>query len=117
MQSSPIHDGLLCTFPVHNLRLMAIIITLKSSVTRFGEMTPLWQIFKALGQNFDGLVSVEQNFEPHLANLLYYVANSHCSKWTINKQIIYPSGHTARNGSSGLCTVKIDELFKLHLLS
>jgi len=48
---------------------MAIIITWKSSVTRFGEMTPLWQIFKALGQNFDGLVSVEQNFEPHLANL------------------------------------------------
>ena len=55
---------------------MAIIITLKSSVTRFGEMTPLWQIFKALWQifkalwqNFQGLVSVEQNFEPHLANL------------------------------------------------
>ena len=48
---------------------MAIIITWKSSVTRFGEMTPLWQIFKALWQNFDGLVSVEQNFEPHLANL------------------------------------------------
>ena len=70
---------------------MAIIITWKSSVTRFGEMTPLWQIFKALWQifkalwqNFQGLVSVEQNFEPHLANLLYYVANSHCSKWTKN---------------------------------
>ena len=34
------------------------------SVTRFGEMSPLWQYFKSLGQVFKSLFSVWQNFEP-----------------------------------------------------
>ena len=49
-------------------------------MTRFGEIPPLGQNFKALSQFFEGLISVGQNFEPTLANLLYYLANFLCSK-------------------------------------
>ena len=59
------------------------------------EIPPLLQNFKTLGQYFEGLVSVGQNFEPTLANLLYYLANFHCFKWPNIKQLIKSSGHTA----------------------
>ena len=36
-----------------------------SSVTRFGEILPLWQ-------NWDGLFSIWQNFEPTLAKVFCY---------------------------------------------
>ena len=63
-------------------------------MTRFGKIPTLRQNFQALRQFFEGLISVGQNFEPTLANLLYYLANFHCSKWPNIEQIIYPSGHT-----------------------
>ena len=40
----------------------------KNSVTRFGEILPLWQNFKNIGPFFDGLFCIGQNFEPIWAN-------------------------------------------------
>ena len=36
----------------------------ESSVTRFGEISPLGQTFKNLRQTFEGLFCVWQNFKP-----------------------------------------------------
>ena len=47
------------------------------SVTRFGEIPPLWQNYKTLGQLFEGFVIFGQIFETTLANLLYCLANFH----------------------------------------
>ena len=63
-------------------------------MTRFGEIPPLWQNFKTLRQCFESSVGVGQNFEPTLANLIYYLTNFDCSKWPNIKQLIWPSGHT-----------------------
>ena len=65
-----------------------IISDIKISVTRFGEIPPLWQNLKTLRQFFEGLFSVGQNFKPTLANLVYYLAILHWSKWPNIKQII-----------------------------
>ena len=37
------------------------------SVTRFGEISPLWQNFKSLGNFLNGLFSIWQTFVPTLA--------------------------------------------------
>ena len=68
---------------------------------------PLWHNFKTLSQYFEGLVSVGQNFEPTLANIWYYLANFHCSKWPNIKQIMYPSGRTDRWLPIAMCTTYI----------
>ena len=65
-----------------------IFLFYKSSVTRFGEIPPLWQNFKTLRQFFEVLVGVGQTFELTLANLLYDLANFHWYKWPNIKQII-----------------------------
>ena len=39
-----------------------IISDIKISVTRFGEIPPLWQNLKTLRQFFEGLFCVGQNF-------------------------------------------------------
>ena len=39
-----------------------------NSVTRFGEISPLWQNFKSLWLLFEGLICIGQNFEPNWAN-------------------------------------------------
>ena len=65
-----------------------IFLFYKSSVTRFGEIPPLWQNFKTLGQFFECLVSVGQNFETTLAHILFSLANFHCCKWpNINQKM------------------------------
>jgi len=38
-----------------------------SSVTRFGEISPLWQNLKTLWLFFEGLFYIGQNFEPNWA--------------------------------------------------
>ena len=60
---------------------------MSDSVTRSGEIPPLWQKFKTLWQFFVGLVIVGQNFKPTLANLSYYKENFHCFKWPNIEQI------------------------------
>ena len=66
-----------------------------ASVTRFGEIPPLWQKFIILRQFLEGLVGVGQNLKPTLVNLLNYLGIFHWSKWPNIKQIILPSGHTS----------------------
>ena len=63
---------------------------LPSSVTTFGEISPLWQHILQLWQNWDGLVSIWQNFEPTLAKVVCYWAKFHCCKWP---KIIQLSSH------------------------
>ena len=52
-----------------------------SSVTRFGENSPLWQYFTSLWQLLGGLFLIWQNNKSTLANLLHYWTNFHCWKW------------------------------------
>ena len=40
-----------------------------SSVTRFGEITPLWHNYKRFGQFFEALFSIWHNFDPTLAKI------------------------------------------------
>ena len=42
--------------------------TSESTVTRFGEFSPLWQNFKSLWLLFEGLFCIGQNFEPNWAH-------------------------------------------------
>ena len=51
-----------------------------SSVTRFGQFSPLWQYFESLGRFCKGLISVWPNYEPTLAipcdiGLIFTVVN------------------------------------------
>ena len=70
---------------------LEIFFLLRTSVTRFGEKSPLWQNFKIFGQVFKGSFSIKKNFELELANYfnfgtIFIVANL---------IIIWLSGHTA----------------------
>ena len=57
----------------------------ESSVTRFGEISPLWQTFTSIWQNFDSFFLIWQNAEPTLAicdifGLIFIVANGQVLK-------------------------------------
>ena len=54
---------------------------LPTSVTRFGEILPLWQKFTSLWQIFDGLFLIWHSAELTMANLWHYWANFHSYKW------------------------------------
>ena len=51
------------------------------SVTRLGEISPLWQKIPSLWQIFVSLFPMWQNAKPTLANLYHYWAHFHCYKW------------------------------------
>ena len=53
----------------------------KTSVTRLGEISPLWQNLKVFGQLLKALFTIWQNCEPTLAFILYCWANLHALKW------------------------------------
>ena len=57
------------------------------SVTRFGEISPIWQNELRLWQNFDGLISNWQIFESTLAKFLCNWANFHGCKWPNIKKL------------------------------
>ena len=59
-----------------------------NSVTRFGEISPLWQYFKRRSHFCKGLSSVWQNFEPTSAMILCYWVNFHCCKWPNIEKIL-----------------------------
>ena len=57
----------------------------ESSVTRFGEISPLWQTFTSIWQNFDSFFLIWQNAESTLAicdifGLIFIVANGQILK-------------------------------------
>ena len=51
------------------------------SVTRFGEISPLWQHFINVCQIVEGLIGVWQMFEPTLAKLQCLWATFNCNTW------------------------------------
>ena len=53
------------------------------SVTRFGEIPPIWYNFKSLGLNlkFEGLFSIWLNVDPTEAKMFYHWASFHCCRW------------------------------------
>ena len=55
---------------------MSLIIFYSTSVTRFGEILPLWQNFDSLLQCFVGLFIIWHNFDPTLNKIIrqYIVA-------------------------------------------
>ena len=63
--------------------------SLPLSVTRFGGISPLMHNFKkclAISWVING--GIWQNCEPTFANILYYLAIFHCSKWPNIEQMI-----------------------------
>ena len=46
-----------------------LVFEIADCVTRFGEISPLWQKFTSHWKKFDGLVHIWHNTEPTLANL------------------------------------------------
>ena len=62
-----------------------------TSVTRFGEISPLWQNFKILWQFLWGSFRIWKN-EPTLANA--FKANFFSCKWSNCIKMIKPYGHT-----------------------
>ena len=52
------------------------------SVTKFGEISPLWQYFPSLCQYFEGIFSIWQNYETTSLNFVCHWANFNCCKWT-----------------------------------
>ena len=52
----------------------------RSSVTRFGEILPIWQNFTNIWQIFDCSFPVWQYTDPTLAKLWHYWASFHCCK-------------------------------------
>ena len=71
----------------------------RSSVTRFGEISPLVQTFKYLRQTSECLLCVWQNVKPTLAKVLCYWANFHSCKWP-----------NVKNLSSHLVTLNLGNL-------
>ena len=65
-----------------------------ASVTRFGEIPPLWQIFKNLWQYILGLFGFGQCFQLTLAQFECFWANFHLCKWPNIENTIWSSGHT-----------------------
>ena len=66
---------------LHLSRIWVNEIDNPTSVTIFGEISPLWQNFTSLWQLFGGLFLIWQNSQPTLVNLLHYWAKFHCCKW------------------------------------
>ena len=77
--------------------------------TIFGENLPLWQNIQSLGQFFKAPLTILQDFEPTLANFVYFWANFHRCHWTQCGKIIQQSGHT------GCFNVSIEWKLFIHL--
>ena len=92
------------------LKSFSETVLVSDSVTRSGEIPPLWQKFKTLWQFFVGLVIVGQNFKPTLANLSYYKENFH---YLFYSQIMFTFQSTALT-SRKLCKKDDDAEVNLH---
>ena len=63
-------------------------------MTRFGEISPLWQNFKNIWQFYEGLIGIWQTFEPTMENSVCFWANLCWCKWQNIEQTFWASGHT-----------------------
>ena len=50
-------------------------------MARFGKISPFWHNLKSLGQNFEGLFDIWQNFDPTVAKMFYHWASFGCCGW------------------------------------
>ena len=71
----------LATYSSATLEIRGETRYLGSSVTRFGEILPLWYNFKSLEQIFEGLFDICQKYKLTLAKMLCYWASFHCCRW------------------------------------
>ena len=55
---------------------------------------PLWLKFHVLGQCFECLLSIWQNFDPPLAKMFCYWVEFHCCKWPKTKKLTLPCSQT-----------------------
>ena len=74
--------------------LCKILKVIVYSVTRFGEISPLWQIIKHLWQYISGLFGFGQSFQLTLAQFVCHWAHFQCWKWPNIENTIWSSGHT-----------------------
>ena len=74
----------------------------EGSVTRFGEIPPLWQLFKSLWQYISGLFGFGQSFQIPLAQFVCLWTNFNCFKWPNIENTIWSSGHTGHTGSKNV---------------
>ena len=56
-------------------------VFITTSVTIFGEISPIWQNFTNLWRIVDCSFPIWQNAESTLANLWHYWVSFHCCKW------------------------------------
>ena len=90
-----------------------------TSVTRFGDISPLWQNFTYLWQNVDSLFLIWQNDEPTLANLVHYwaiklynhlvtlkVTSSRCT-WTMLVKMRYLKEASYEKENNGISCVRM----------
>ena len=97
-----------CTDKVGKLRSMYHGINTRlvsPSVTRFGEISPLWKKFTSLWKIFDSLFLIWQNAEPYFAKLWHYWANCHWCNWPIIEKL-----------SNHLVTLVSPYIWYLHLV-
>ena len=74
-------------------------------MTRFGEIPPLWQIFKNIWQNIEGLIGFGQSFQLTLAQFGCFIAIFHCYKWpNIENTICHLVTLVSALGSAGHIT-------------
>ena len=57
-----------------------------SSVTRYAEISPLWQNLKSFLQFFESLFCIWHTFNPIWTNLVCYCADFHLCKWAKNEK-------------------------------
>ena len=58
-----------------------IFSLLTSSVTRLGEILPLWQNFKIICATFKSFIYYLAKLWTYFGNIIYYWANLHPYKW------------------------------------
>ena len=73
-----------------SLPLGLLLLFISVSVTRFGEIPPLWKIFKNLWKYIYGLFGFGPSFHDTLAQFVCFWANFHYCKWP---NIETQSGH------------------------
>ena len=76
-------EAIVCLFFTRTLVILAVNNTLICTVTRFGEISPLWPNLKSFGQLIESLFSIWQTFEPGLTNFV--------SNWAISYSCYWPN--------------------------
>ena len=77
-----------------SLPLGLLLLFISVSVTRFGEIPPLWKIFKNLWKYIYGLFGFGPSFHDTLAQFVCFWANFHYCKWPNIENTTWSSGHT-----------------------